>query len=166
MKWQIWCFTHKVPQYINGQNDLIHETNTDLSRDKSKLIGMLASLCVWVKVQICIWPGWCHCHSLSAVNPDWFYLSGAGSLRWSQTKFKKAVKWLRVCVCVCVRACMHVCKMGWNVLLVRIESCSFRTSQYLLVSQLCRLTLYTYYKNSPDRYVCMYVCLFNYSQIG
>jgi len=40
--------------------------------------GMLAWLCVWVKVQICIWPRWCHCHSLSlgAVNPDWFYLPG------------------------------------------------------------------------------------------
>ena len=34
--------------------------------------------CVWVKVQICIWPSWCHCHSLSLapVNPDWFYLPG------------------------------------------------------------------------------------------
>jgi len=34
--------------------------------------------CVWVKVQICIWPSWCHCHSLSLapVNPDWFYLCG------------------------------------------------------------------------------------------
>jgi len=35
-------------------------------------------LCVWVKVQICIWPSWCHCHSLTLapVNPDWFYLPG------------------------------------------------------------------------------------------
>jgi len=43
--------------------------------------GMLAWLCVWVKVQICIWPSWCHCFSLSLtpVNPDWFYLSGVGS---------------------------------------------------------------------------------------
>jgi len=42
---------------------------------------MLAWLCVWVKVQICIWPSLCHCHplSLAPVNPDWFYLSGAGS---------------------------------------------------------------------------------------
>jgi len=42
--------------------------------------GMLAWLCVWVKVQICIWPSWCHCHSLSLapVNPDWFYVSGIG----------------------------------------------------------------------------------------
>jgi len=40
--------------------------------------GMLAWLCDWVKVQICIWPSWCHCHSLSLapVNPDWFYLPG------------------------------------------------------------------------------------------
>jgi len=27
--------------------------------------GMPAWLCVWVKVQICIQPSWCHCHSLS-----------------------------------------------------------------------------------------------------
>jgi len=40
--------------------------------------GMLAWLFVWVKLQICIWPSWCHCHSLflAAVNPDWFYLPG------------------------------------------------------------------------------------------
>jgi len=38
--------------------------------------GMLAWLCVWVMVQICIRSSWCHCHSLSLapVNPDWFYL--------------------------------------------------------------------------------------------
>jgi len=40
--------------------------------------GMLAWLCVWVKMQICIWPSWCHWHSLplTPVNPDWFYLPG------------------------------------------------------------------------------------------
>jgi len=48
--------------------------------------GMLAWLCLWVKVQICIWPSWCYCHwlSLAPVNPDWFspswfYFSGAAS---------------------------------------------------------------------------------------
>jgi len=44
-----------------------------------KLSGeMLAWLCIRVKVQICICPSWCHCHSLSLakVNPDWFYLPG------------------------------------------------------------------------------------------
>ena len=36
--------------------------------------GMLAWLSLQGKVQICIWPSWCHCHSLSLapVNPDWF----------------------------------------------------------------------------------------------
>jgi len=43
--------------------------------------GMLARLfCLgpWGEVQICIWPSWCHCHSLSLVpvNPDWFYQPG------------------------------------------------------------------------------------------
>ena len=66
--------------------------------------GMLAWLCVWVKVLICIWPCWCHCHSLSLapVNPDWFYLSGAGSPGYSRTKSKRAIKWLRVCEFVCL----------------------------------------------------------------
>jgi len=44
-----------------------------------KLSGrMLAWLSFWGEVQICIWPSWCHCHSLSLapVNPDWFYLPG------------------------------------------------------------------------------------------
>jgi len=27
--------------------------------------GMLAWLSVWDEVNICIWPSWCHCHSLS-----------------------------------------------------------------------------------------------------
>jgi len=30
-----------------------------------KLSGVLAWLSVWSDVQICIWPSWCHCHSLS-----------------------------------------------------------------------------------------------------
>jgi len=43
--------------------------------------GVLAWLSVRAEVQICIWPSWCHCHSLSvaAVNPDWFYQYGSAS---------------------------------------------------------------------------------------
>ena len=50
--------------------------------------GVLAWLSVWNEVQTCIRPSWCHCHSLSVapVNPDWFYLSGTASPRWSRTK--------------------------------------------------------------------------------
>ena len=33
-----------------------------------KLSGYLAWLSVWSKVQTCIWPSWCHCHSLSLAS--------------------------------------------------------------------------------------------------
>ena len=42
--------------------------------------GVLAWLSVWSKVQTCIWPSWCHCHSLSVASvksrlflPFWWY---------------------------------------------------------------------------------------------
>jgi len=40
--------------------------------------GILALLPVWGEIQICIWPSWGHCHSLSLapINPDCFYLPG------------------------------------------------------------------------------------------
>ena len=45
---------------------------------KNWVVGCWHGYSVWGKVQICIWPSWCHCHSLSLapVNPDWFYLPG------------------------------------------------------------------------------------------
>jgi len=48
---------------------------------KNWVVGMLAWLSVWVKVQICIWPSWCHGNALcfAPLSPDWFYLSGTGS---------------------------------------------------------------------------------------
>jgi len=56
--------------------------------------GMLAWLCVWVKLQICIWPSWCHCHSLSLapVNPDWFYLPAFLVPAYPDCPGKKAIK--------------------------------------------------------------------------
>ena len=60
--------------------------------------GVLAWLFVWSEVQTCIWPSWCHCHSLSVsslksrlVLPFWYRLTwvvpGKGPLNG--------------CVCVC-----------------------------------------------------------------
>ena len=48
-----------------------------------KLSGVvLAWLSVWSKVQTCIWPSWCHCHSLSLASqksrlvlPFWYWLT-------------------------------------------------------------------------------------------
>ena len=44
--------------------------------------GMLAWLSVWIKVQTCIWPSWCHCNSLSLASvksrlvlPLWYRLT-------------------------------------------------------------------------------------------
>ena len=44
--------------------------------------GVLAWLSVWSEVQTCIWPSWCHCHSLSlasvksrSVFPFWYRLT-------------------------------------------------------------------------------------------
>ena len=53
-------------------------------------------LVVWGEVQICIWPSWSHCYSLSLApgNSDWFwfYPSGTGS---TITKFREKINlWL------------------------------------------------------------------------
>ena len=44
--------------------------------------GLLAWLSVWSEVQTCIWPSWCHCHSLSLASvksrlvlPFWYRLT-------------------------------------------------------------------------------------------
>ena len=74
-----------------------------------KLSGeVLAWLSVWSEVQTCIWPSWCHCHSLSLASvksrlvlPFWYQLTRVvpdkGPLNGC------------VCMCVCVRACVCVC---------------------------------------------------------
>ena len=68
---------------------------------KKLSVGVLAWLSVWSKVQTCIWPSWCHCHSLSLASvksrlvlPLWYRLTWVipekGPLNWC------------VCVCVCI----------------------------------------------------------------
>ena len=59
---------------------------------------MLAWLSVWSEVQTCIWPSWCHCHSLSLASvksrlvlPFWYRL----------TRVVPEKGPLNVCVCVC-----------------------------------------------------------------
>ena len=51
-------------------------------RPVKKSGGVLAWLSVWSEVQTCIWPRWCHCHSLSlaslksrSVLPFWYRLT-------------------------------------------------------------------------------------------
>ena len=61
--------------------------------------GVLAWLSVWSEMQTCIWPSWCHCHSLSLasvkftlVSPFWYRLT------WVVPEKGP----LNGCVCVCV----------------------------------------------------------------
>ena len=66
--------------------------------------GVLAWLSVWSEVQTCIWPSWCHCHSLSlAPVKSRLVLSFWYRLTWVVSD-KRAIKR----VCVCVRACVRV----------------------------------------------------------
>ena len=65
--------------------------------------GVRAWLSVWSEMQTCIWPSWCHCHSLSLASvksrlllPFWYRL----------TRVVPDKGPLNVCVCVCVRACV------------------------------------------------------------
>ena len=59
--------------------------------------GVLAWLSVWSELQTCIWPNWCHCHSLSLASvksrlvlPFWYQLTRV-------VPEQRAIK--RVCVC-------------------------------------------------------------------
>jgi len=61
--------------------------------------GVLAWLSVWSEMQTCIWPSWCHCHSLSLASvkstlvlPFWYRL----------TRVVPEKVPLNGCVCVCV----------------------------------------------------------------
>ena len=74
-----------------------------------KLSGrVLAWLSVWSEMQTCIWPSWCHCHSLSLapvksrlVLPFWYQPT---RVVLDKGPFNGCVC---VCVCACVRACSY-----------------------------------------------------------
>ena len=60
---------------------------------KKQRVWVLALLSVWSEVQTCIWPSWCHCHSLSLASvksrlvlPFWYRITlvvtEKGPLNW------------------------------------------------------------------------------------
>ena len=67
--------------------------------------GYLSRARYWVHI-VCIWPSWCHCHSLSLgliksrlVIPFWYQLTRVVLEKGS----------LSVCVCVCVWCVFSIC---------------------------------------------------------
>ena len=77
--------------------------------------GVLAWLPVCSEVQTCIWPSWCHCHSLSLAPVKsrlvFTFLVPAhpGSPGQGAVKRVCGCVGVCVCVCVCVCACVRVC---------------------------------------------------------
>ena len=84
--------------------------------------GVLAWLSAWSEVQTCIWPSWCHCHSLSLASvksrlvlPFWY----------RPTRVVPDKGPLNRCVCVCV---IHVQVLIFHCSLVIVHthfSCAF-----------------------------------------
>jgi len=68
--------------------------------------GVLVWLSVWSEVQTCIWPSWCHCHSLSIASlKSRLVLPFCYRLTW--VVVDKGRLNVCVCVCVCVRVCWY-----------------------------------------------------------
>ena len=61
---------------------------------------VLAWLSVWSELQTCIWPSWCHCHSLSLASVKSRLVFSFLVPAHPGSPGQRAVK--RVCVCVCV----------------------------------------------------------------
>jgi len=66
--------------------------------------GVLVWLFVWSNVHICIWPGWCHCRSLSLASiksrlflPFWYRLTRVVPDKWPLNGC------VHVCLCVTVQ---------------------------------------------------------------
>ena len=81
--------------------------------------GVLAWLSVWSEVQTCIWPSWCHCHSLSLAS-----VKSRLVLPFRLTRVVLDKEPLNGCVCVC-RVLDWICivdelaavvdqSMGWS----------------------------------------------------
>ena len=75
--------------------------------------GVLAWLSVWSEVQTCIWPSWCHCHSLSLASvksrfvlPFWYRL----------TRVVPEKGPLNRCMYVCMYVC-HITVLFCSVML-------------------------------------------------
>jgi len=78
--------------------------------------GVLAWLSLWSDVQTCIWPSWCHCHSLSLASvksrlglPFWY--------RPTRVVLDKGP--LNGCVCVCV--CVVAIRLDWLQYSIQIQ---------------------------------------------
>jgi len=96
--------------------------------------GVLSWLSFWSEVQTCIWPSWCHCHSLSVASvKSRLVLSFWYRVTWVVPG--KGLLNVCVCVCVCVRDksndYMDCCYSVWNCEVLSAV-CSLSISSHLI----------------------------------
>ena len=77
----IWFALHSIDRAFSALTLLVGRQEGHPACKKQSG-GVLAWLSVWSEVQTCIWPSWCHCHSLSLapvksilVLPFWYRLT-------------------------------------------------------------------------------------------
>ena len=95
----LWTAIHLLLTYFSALTLLVgqqqaHPACKELSGE------VLAWLSVWCEVQTCIWPSWCHCHSLSLdslksrlVLPFWYRPVSKDWVAWS-LQVRWAQKWM------------------------------------------------------------------------
>jgi len=116
---------------------------------------VLAWLSVWSEVQICIWPSWCHCHSLSLASvkcrlvlPFWYRLTwvvpGKGPLDG--------------CVCVCLAFVLQQKSWLFNCIVkcalwlyLRYRSRRYRTYRLRCYNLICTVWRFLF--------VCIFFCV-------
>ena len=93
--------------------------------------GVLTWLSAWSEVQTCIWPGWCHCHSLSLASvksrlvlPFWY--------RLTQVSDKGP---LNGCVCVCKSSVCLLCLT--NALRIKFATVLKKAKSQTIHSKTC-----------------------------
>jgi len=107
--------------------------------------GKLTWLSVWSKVQTCIWPNWCHCHSLSLASvktrlvlPFWYQL----------TRVVPDKGPLNGCVCVCV----------WSFCLTLSAHAEHCKCKYLLAGKRCPAVLPAFLILNWNRTDVLFMC--------
>jgi len=115
--------------------------------------GVLAWLSVWSEVQTCIWPTWCHCHSLS--------LASVKSRLVIQVVPEKELLNEYVCfACVHQKVCIMtaaICKLLMTHITYVYPFTRMRNNMSLKMSTCCK-SLITYVKSVQSvTNVCMYM---------
>ena len=124
--------------------------------------GVLVWLSVWSKVHTCIWPSWCHCHSLSLASvksrlvlPFWY--------RLTQVVLEKGP--LNGCVSVCVLLLFYNSCLQLRLLFICLLLDGSVLTNLLSVITFCRigqLKVDNLYSNKFIHAICFWLGMLEY----